>query len=159
MKWSEKCMLELTHHNLFEDDAHRCRFRDLLDCYCHAPFFTAGLCKCMFLSSFDEEHFTMILDILNELTIERVHSLELMKDQGQVAQARAEKEAQHSPDSSAAAEYEFWKVANSFLSGRPYPQDGMRELEISEPDAAYVIKRTIEAARRIDELPAPGSAD
>ena len=42
MNWPDKCMLELTHRNLFEDDSHRARFRDLLDCYSGAPFFYEG---------------------------------------------------------------------------------------------------------------------
>ena len=42
MNWADKCMLELTHRNLFEDDGHRSRFKDLLDCYSAAPFFTKG---------------------------------------------------------------------------------------------------------------------
>ena len=42
MNWNEKCLMELTHHNLFEDNAHRLRFRDLLSCYFTAPFFTKG---------------------------------------------------------------------------------------------------------------------
>ena len=87
MRWSDKCMLELTHHNLFENDEHRSRFRDLLECYSEAPFFTKGLCKCMYLSAWDNEHFAVMLDILNAMTINRQNNLDDMKDQGEVLEA------------------------------------------------------------------------
>ena len=50
MKWFEKCLLELTHHNMFESTEHRNRFLDLITCYYQAPFFTKGLCKLPFIS-------------------------------------------------------------------------------------------------------------
>ena len=77
MKWSEKCIMELTHRNLFENDDHRARFRDLLDCYCDAPFFSKGLCKCMYLSSWDQKQFTQILDVLNEMILDRGNAMNL----------------------------------------------------------------------------------
>ena len=60
MKWFEKCLLELTHHNMFESTDHRSRFLDLISCYFSAPFFTKGLAKCMYLSSWDDEHFIFL---------------------------------------------------------------------------------------------------
>ena len=80
MFWNEKCLLELTHHNLFESTANRDRFRELLDCYWTAPFFSKGICKCMYLASWDDIHFAEILSVLNELTIQGTHSVQLMKD-------------------------------------------------------------------------------
>ena len=68
MNWNEKCLLELSHHNLFESTDHRQRFRDLIDCYFTAPFFTKGLCKCIYIASWDDEHFIEILAMLNDLT-------------------------------------------------------------------------------------------
>ena len=89
MKWTEKCILNLAHHNLFENDGHRHRFYDLLDCYFDKPFFTKGLCKCMYLSAWDTEHFSMMLETLNATLIEHDFRLHLMRDQGQIEQAEA----------------------------------------------------------------------
>ena len=92
MKWTEKCILNLAHHNLFENDGHRHRFYDLLDCYFDKPFFTKGLCKCMYLSAWDTEHFSMMLETLNATLIEHDFRLHLMRDQGQIEQAEAHAE-------------------------------------------------------------------
>ena len=110
MRWSDKCMLELTHHNLFENDEHRSRFRDLLECYSEAPFFTKGLCKCMYLSAWDNEHFAVMLDILNAMTINRQNNLDDMKDQGEVLEAAAE-----NGELEDASSAEIWKLSNAFL--------------------------------------------
>ena len=115
MRWSDKCMLELTHHNLFENDEHRSRFRDLLECYSEAPFFTKGLCKCMYLSAWDNEHFAVMLDILNAMTINRQNNLDDMKDQGEVLEAAAE-----NGELEDASSAEIWKLSNAFLNNKPY---------------------------------------
>lgn len=146
MKWSEKCMLEFTHRNLFEDDEHRARFKDLLDCYCSAPFFSKGLCKCMYLSAWDDAHFTVMLDVLNEMVLERDDHLGLMKDNGIVM----EQQAEGGGDIGSAAIIE---ASVDFLNDIPYDRSRLRTLEIEDPDAAYIIKRGLLAAQCIDDLP------
>ncbi|HCI73439.1 MAG TPA: hypothetical protein DHV42_02730 [Lachnospiraceae bacterium] len=146
MKWSEKCMLEFTHRNLFEDDEHRARFKDLLDCYCSAPFFSKGLCKCMYLSAWDDAHFTVMLDVLNEMVLERDDHLGLMKDNGIVM----EQQAEGGGDIGSAAIIE---ASVDFLNDIPYDRSRLHTLEIEDPDAAYIIKRGLLAAQCIDDLP------
>lgn len=146
MNWSDKCMLELTHRNLFEDDGHRMRFRDLLDCYSGAPFFTKGLCKCMYLGAWDNLHFAMLLDILNEMTIERADELDTMADNG----IMLEKAALDSGDQSSAR---IMQLSVDFASGQPSDLSDLPDLEINDPETAYVIKRTMLAAQCIDDLP------
>ncbi len=146
MKWSEKCMMEFTHRNLFEDDEHRARFKDLLDCYCEAPFFSKGLCKCMYLSAWDDTHFTVMLDVLNEMVLERDDHLGLMKDNGIVM----EREAAGGGDTGDAAIIE---ASVDFLNDVPYDRSKLKALEVDEPEAAYIIKRGLLAAQCIDDLP------
>ena len=67
MKWNEKCILELTHHNLFESTEHRSRFVDLLSCYWESPFFSKGLCKCMYLAAWTDDTFNEFLEGLKNL--------------------------------------------------------------------------------------------
>ena len=146
MKWSEKCMMEFTHRNLFEDDDHRARFRDLLDCYCDAPFFTKGLCKCMYLSAWDQEHFEVMLDILNEMVLEHDNNLELMKDNGIVLEQSAED--QGNTGSAAIVD-----ISSGFLNDKPYDRSRLEDLEVDDPESAYIIKRGLQAAQCIDDLP------
>ena len=146
MKWSEKCMMELTHRNLFEDDDHRARFRDLLDCYCDAPFFSKGLCKCMYLSSWNQKQFTLILDVLNEMILDRSNALNLMMDNGMVLEQAARDEG----DCAAAS---IIHLSNLFLNDIPYDRSALKELEVDEPEAAYTIKRALLASQCIDDLP------
>ena len=148
MRWSDKCMLELTHHNLFENDEHRSRFRDLLECYSEAPFFTKGLCKCMYLSAWDNEHFAVMLDILNAMTINRQNNLDDMKDQGEVLEAAAE-----NGELEDASSAEIWKLSNAFLNNMPYDSSSLRSLEIKDPDTAYLLKRALLTADVIDQIP------
>lgn len=146
MKWSEKCMMELTHRNLFEDDEHRARFRDLLDCYSEAPFFSKGLCKCMYLSAWDHLHFAQMLDILNEMVIEHDNGLSLMQDNGIVLK----REAVGGGDSAAA---EILDLSIDFINDIPYDRSRLNSLEVNEPEAAYIIKRSLLAGQCIDDLP------
>ncbi len=139
MLWSEKCLLELTHHNMFESSDHRLRFRDLITCYYQAPFFCKGLCKCMYLSSWDEEHFLIMLGILNELTINGNRSLKPMKDQGVEMEKQCSRE-----------ELEVMKLSNSFLTNYPYQAPEMGEID---PDTAHILHRGLLAAAYIDNLP------
>ena len=146
MKWSEKCIMELTHRNLFENDDHRARFRDLLDCYCDAPFFSKGLCKCMYLSSWDQKQFTQILDVLNEMILDRGNAMNLMMDNGMVLEQTARNEG----DCTTVA---ILEVSKTFLDEVPYDRNRLKELEISDPETAYCIKRGLLAAQCIDDLP------
>lgn len=139
MNWDEKCLMELTHHNLFEDDAHRLRFRDLLNCYHTSPFFTKGLCKCMYLSAWDEEHFAVMLEVLNEMTLEGDRTLRTMKDQGEVLELELD-----GPDA------EIFRLSNAFLNDTPYQ---IPDLGVMDPEAAHIIRQALKAGDAIDELP------
>ena len=69
MKWNEECLKALTHAGLFVDSGHRTRFKELMDCFSDKPFFSKGLCKCMYLSAWDEEHFSILLPTLSNMSL------------------------------------------------------------------------------------------
>lgn len=69
MSWSDKCIAALAEKKLFENSGHRTRFKELLDCYADYPFFNRGLCKCMYLSAWDEEHFCIMLETLMSMSL------------------------------------------------------------------------------------------
>lgn len=139
MQWNEKCLMELTHRNLFEDSDHRMRFRDLLNCYYQSPFFTKGLCKCMYLSSWDDEHFAVMLEILNQLTLEGEKNLHMMKDQGEVLEKQLD-----------GYEAEVFRLSNAFLNDRTYTAP---DLGVMDPEGAHIIRQALLAGKYIDELP------
>ena len=141
MKWFEKCLLELTHHNMFESTEHRSRFLDLISCYSGAAFFTKGLCKCMYLSSWDDDHFGIMLDTLNHLVIENVQTTGTMAEQGDVLS-----------QTSVGTEAEIYKLSTAFLAEQPYT---CPDLTTIDPDCAYIIRKAVQAGHYIDDLPDP----
>ena len=82
MSWKSTCTLALQKAGLFQDSHHLSRFKELVDCYRSYPFFTKGLCKCMYLSAWDEEHFCIMLETLAELTLGRERNTSEMKSKG-----------------------------------------------------------------------------
>ena len=84
MSKSEQYLSALDEKGLFVSSGHKTRFKELVDCYGAYPFFTKGLCKCMYLSAWDEEHFAMILEILSDLAIGRERDTQEMRLQGDV---------------------------------------------------------------------------
>ena len=84
MNINYRCLRELEIKGLFETPEHRSRFSELLNCYCNYPFFNKGLCKCMYLSSWDMEHFIVMLDILNDMTIGKNQNLILCQEKVQI---------------------------------------------------------------------------
>ena len=100
----------------------------------------------MYLSAWDAEHFSMMLETLNATLIEHDFGLHLMRDQGQIEQAEAH--AGHN-----LGEEEIWKLLNAFVNGRPYDSSSLSDIEIRYPETAYMIKRALLASEIIDELP------
>ena len=139
MRWFEKCLLELAHHNMFESTEHRGRFLDLISCYAQAPFFSKGLCKCMYLSSWDDEHFLIMLTTLNEMVIDGEKTLKGMAGQGSALAHQAE-----------GYEAEIYKLSTAFLTNTEYT---LPDLTIMDPDGAYIIRQAVLAGKYIDDLP------
>ena len=73
----------LDQGNMFQDSGHRTRFKELLDCYADFPFFTKGLCKCMYLSAWDDEHFCILLEILTDMSLGRETNTREMRVKGE----------------------------------------------------------------------------
>ena len=143
MKWFEKCLLELTHHGMFESTDHRSRFLDLTSCYFNAPFFTKGLAKCMYLSSWDDEHFIFMLSTLNDMILDGAKSVRNMAEQGLALADAAE-----------SGDREIFLLSAAFLLNTPYRTP---DYTVLDPDVAYKIRKAIIAGKYIDDLPDPSS--
>ena len=88
----------------------------------------------------------MLLDVLNETIIEHDDRLNLMRDNGMVLEQTARDEG----DSETVA---ILEVSKSFLDNTPYDRSRLQDLEIYDPETAYIIKRGLLAAQCIDDLP------
>lgn len=137
MDINKVCLAELGDMTLFENLDHFSRFSELFTCYSGYPFFTRGIAKCMYLSSWDMEHFIVILDILNSLTIGKSQNLELMKDNGKTLEERAEGDEKY-----------IMQLSACFLNNEEFV---MPEEKLSE-EGRHIILRALEAGKAIDHV-------
>ena len=138
MNWKDRVFLRLDEEKLFEDSGHRTRFWELLDCYADYPFFTKGLCKCTYLSAWDEEHFAIMLETLTSMCLGQETNTEDMRIQGDSV-------AEVQPD----AEYYVYQLSNAFLDERPFI---LPEEASIEPMQRHIIEQALKAARVIDKI-------
>lgn len=137
MDWRKNCVSALDTAGLFVDPWHKTRFKDLIDCYGSYPFFTKGLCKCIYLSAWDQEHFCIMLETLSDLSLGRDTSTDEMRIKGEdLAEER------HKPD------YYVYHLSNAFLDDAPYT---LQDAEGASEEVLYIIRRALEAAAIIDE--------
>ena len=137
MGWKDQCVAALDEEKLFENSEHRTRFLELMDCYGGYPFFTKGLCKCMYLSAWDEEHFAILLETLMRMSLGREQNTEDMEANGE-ALAREED----------GDEQKMYLLSCEFLEGKPRSID----LDTVSANTAYVMKQALKAAEIIEKL-------
>jgi len=112
MSWKDLFFHALDSAKLFENSGHKTRFKELMDCYAGYPFFTKGLCKCIYMSAWDEEHFTIMLETLTDMTLGRERDTEEMLIKGD---ALAEEQA--------GCEAQMYQLSIAFLEGKPFCPD------------------------------------
>ena len=117
MSKSGQYLSALDEKGLFVSSGHKTRFKELVDCYGAYPFFTKGLCKCMYLSAWDEEHFAMILEILSDLAIGRERDTQEMRLQGDVLAGQQK-----------GGEYYVFQLSNAFLDGGQFVLQGDEDI-------------------------------
>lgn len=137
MNWREKCLAALDGEKMFENSGHRTRFKELMDCYSHQPFFTRGLAKCVYLSSWDEKHFCIMLETLTDLSLGRETTTKEMSIKGD---ALAEEQTDE--------EYYVYQLSLALLDGQPFRLDASSV----SADIRYIIRRALRASEIIDSL-------
>ncbi len=137
MTWKEECLSALHTEDLFIDYGHRTRFKELLDCFSEQPFFTSGLCKCMYLSAWDDGHFFIMLGTLNQMALARETSLEGMRFTGDILASEQQD-----------AQYYAYLLANSFLDGTSFSLPD--EAQVPR-DIQFIIRQAQKAAAIIDQ--------
>ena len=138
MGFRDSCIQALDEKRLFEDSGHKTRFKELMDCYSDYPFFGKGLCKCMYLSAWDEEHFAVMLGILTELALGRERNTEEMRRQGE------ELAMKHIDGDSC-----LYQMSNAFLDGKSFRLPEHTQIQ---PEFVYIIERAQKAAEVIDRI-------
>lgn len=138
MNWKARCVSALDAEKMFESPEHRMRFKELVDCYGNYPFFTKGLCKCVYMSSWDEEHFCILLETLTELSLAKEKDTTEMSHKGD---SMVEEQS--------GEEYYVFYLSVCLLNDLPYvvPED-----IIFSEENQYLIRRVLQAAEIIDSL-------
>lgn len=144
MRKSEPYVSALDEKGLFESSGHKTRFKELVDCYGNYPFFTKGLCKCMYLSAWDEEHFAIILKLLSDLAIGNEKDTEEMRLQGDVLAGQQE-----------GGEYYMYQLSNAFLDGEAFILKGNENLS---EEYMYRIRQALKAEQVIDRTEEQGKS-
>lgn len=138
MAWQEKCIKALSDQNLFKDSWHKTRFKELMDCYSNYPFFTRGLCKCMYLSAWDEEHFCIMLENLAEMTLGKEKNTNEMQNRGDIlAQEQT------------ASQYYVYLLSCAFLKDSSFHLEEDAQIEAAE---RHIIEQALRASQIIDAL-------
>lgn len=138
MNWKEKCFSALNAEKMFESYEHSTRFQELVDCYSGYPFFTKELCKCIYLSAWDEEHFCIMLETLTDLSLGREKNTDEMREKGDFL-------AEEQTD----GEYYVYHLSNAFLDGKPFDMELPESLDAG---FRYIINRALKASAIIDQL-------
>ncbi len=138
MSWNEKCLSALAKAKLFENSWHEARFNELIDCFSDKPFFTKGLCKCMYLSAWDEEHFAILLEMLSFMSLGKDKDT---KEMSLVGDSLAEEQDDD--------EAYIYRLSIAYLENAPFRID--ESVQLSER-TAYVISRAQQAAAIIDQV-------
>ncbi|NBH72906.1 hypothetical protein D3Z51_12895 [Clostridiaceae bacterium] len=136
MNFKERCISLLDEGRMFEDSGHRTRFKELLDCYGDYPFFSGGLCKCMYLSAWDEVHFAVMLEVLTEMALGKERDTREMRMQGEILAGEC-----------AGGEYYVFRLSNAFLDGKEFL---LEEDARMEPEYEYIIRRALQAGALIE---------
>ena len=140
MSWNANCLKALSKAGLFESPDHESRFNELIYCFSDKPFFTKGLCKCMYLSAWDEEHFAILLEMLSFMSLGKDQDT---KEMSIVGDSLAEEQGND--------ESYIYRLSISYLENTKFHlEEGVKLSERT----AYVISRAEQAAAIIDQVTA-----
>ena len=138
MYWKSKCFAALDKEKMFENSGHRTRFKELFDCYRDYPFFSKGLCKCIYLSAWDEEHFCIMVETLTDLSLGKETNTKEMSIKGDAL-----------ADEQTDGEYYIYQLSIAFLDDLPFRINVSSDMT---PEIRYIIRRALRASEIIDKL-------
>ncbi len=118
MAWKDKCLRSLMDANLFLSSAQLERFKETWKVLKKQPFCTKGLCKCLFMSAWDQEHYQFLKDTVDEMIARKDTDTSYMLEKGRVVLGNV-----------ALSERELFKLSIEFL-----------EKEGQTPDERCLVK-------------------
>lgn len=141
MSWNANCLKALSKAGLFQNPGHESRFNELIYCFSDKPFFTKGLCKCMYLSAWDEEHFAILLEMLSFMSLGKEKNTKEMSAVGDSLAQEQENDESY-----------IYRLSISYLENTNFfLEEGVKLNERT----AYVISCAQQAAAIIDQLSVP----
>ncbi len=138
MNWKDDYVIALDKAGVFENSGHLTRFKELMDCYSGYPFFTKGLCKCIYLSAWDEEHFMIMLETLTDMTLGKERDTEEMLIKGDAL-----------ADEQVDEESYIYRLSIAFLEEKPFQ---LEEGVTLSPQYQYIIARALQASEIIEGM-------
>lgn len=78
MNWLDKCESTLTSAHIFLSHSHLARFASAFHTLKQQPFVSKGLCKCAFLSAWDQQHFDIFMDMVEQMIANNETNLDRM---------------------------------------------------------------------------------
>ncbi|HIZ43885.1 MAG TPA: hypothetical protein H9672_04060 [Firmicutes bacterium] len=140
MAWKDKCLRSLMDAKLFLSSAHMDRFKETWKTLKKQPFCTKGLCKCLFLSAWDQEHYQFLKDTVDEMITRKDTDTSYMLEKGRVVL-----------DNVALSERELFKLSIQFLENEGVTPDDSCLMKLAH-HWVPITDNTLEAGRLIDRL-------
>ena len=138
MDWLREISKAIDKKGLFHDADHRLRFWEMVSCYRDRDFFNAGMCKCIFLGAWDDEHFAQLLSMLSQLSLSDNMDLNDMSENGRFMADEVDEGDKY-----------ILLLSCSFIENKPF--DTKLPEDIDER-TRLVIGSALEAAKIIDEM-------
>lgn len=140
MAWQDQCLRSLTDAKLFLSTAHMERFKETWKVLKKQPFCTKGICKCLFLSGWDQEHYQFLKDTVEEMIVRQDTDTSYMLEKGRVILGNV-----------ALSERELFKLSIEFLEKEGQTPDEGCLLRLSH-HWVPIVDNTLEMGRLLDSL-------
>ena len=140
MAWQEQCLRSLMDAKLFLSAAHMERFKEAWKVLKKQPFCTKGMCKVLFLSAWDQEHYQFFKDTMEEMIARNETDTTYMLEKEKIAF-----------ENTALSEREMCKLAVAFLEEEGKTPGEQCLLKLAHHWVG-IADNTLEMARLFDSM-------
>ena len=138
MAWRDKCLRSVMDAKLFLSTAHLERFKECWKLLKKQPFCTKGICKCLFLAAWDQEHYQFFRDTIDEMIARKDTDTSYMLEKGRVVLGNV-----------ALSERELFKLSIDFLEKEGETPDEHLLLKLAH-HWVPIADHTLEMGRLLD---------
>lgn len=140
MAWKNDCLRSLMDADLFLSRAHMERFEETWKVLKEQPFCTKGMCKCLFLAAWDQEHYQFLKDTVDEMMAKKETDTSYMLEKGRIILGNV-----------ALSERKLFKLSILFLEEEGKTPDESCLLRLAH-HWVPITDNTLEAGRLLDSL-------